>query len=424
MELQGQNLSLKKQGDDVKLLQSELRQLGFTIADKELDSSFFGDSTFKAVQDFQGKQGLKKTGVVDKETAALINKAVDALSEKLKSPPATHKFVGQLFDQKTGAPLPGLKVEAFDLDADKGPKELGSTVADEKGIFIVVYATETNDKGTKERGLRLRILNAKDKEVHQLDLKVEIDEGQVFQVLVPPAEVEPPGLLTDLAKTNNLDLPQSLLAYLAKLGIQTLDDIRNAGGLSKLDGLPVAIDSPAVKALEAHARLTTLSSDLQINSFLIQKGYDSPAVIAKEPRSKFVTSVQEKLGTFEADQLQVMAQAQMQFLSNVLTDFASDFANGFLLDTNEPRIQSLFEARCQCTDCEAALSPLAYLVDLLDYALTHLTNADAPITLRFLTQNFHQPFGELQPPAGRRRSRSGRCGFVSKSCEVFSERDR
>jgi len=304
MKLQDRKLSIKTQGDDVKLLHSELRQLGFTIADKESDSSLFGDSTFKAVQDFQLKQGLKQTGEVDGATAALINKMVDALSPSLQPPP----------------------------------------------------------------------------------------------VLVPTSAVEKPASspLTELGKIIKVDLPQKLLAHLAKLGIQTLDDIRKAGGLTHLDGLPVAVDSPAVKILEAHSRLTTLSSDVQLNSFLIQKGYDSPAAIANVTRSKFVTTVQEKLGAFEADQLQVTAQAQTNFLSNVWTDFASDFANGFSLDIDNPRIQSLFEVRCQCTDCEAALSPLAYLVDLLDYALTHLTNADAPIMLRFLTQTFHQPFGELR----------------------------
>ena len=53
-----------------------------------------------------------------------------------------------------------------------------------------------------------------------------------------------------------------------------------------------------------------------------------------------------------------------------------------------------------CKDCEAAVSPTAYLADLLDYALRVLkiriipTNG-VPITLDFLKGNFHQPFGDL-----------------------------
>ncbi|MGH8528035.1 MAG: hypothetical protein ACREXY_28575, partial [Gammaproteobacteria bacterium] len=41
------------------------------------------------------------------------------------------------------------------------------------------------------------------------------------------------------------------------------------------------------------------------------------------------------------------------------------------------------------------ISPIAYLADLLDYAVDHVRNGGAAFSLPFLTAEFHQPFGEL-----------------------------
>lgn len=78
MKLQGRNLAPNLRGDDVKLLQSELRQLKLKtqIVDQE---GFFGSTTFLAVQEFQSLHGLEATGIVDDRTATLINKEVDEL---------------------------------------------------------------------------------------------------------------------------------------------------------------------------------------------------------------------------------------------------------------------------------------------------------------------------------------------------------
>lgn len=50
---------------------------------------------------------------------------------------------------------------------------------------------------------------------------------------------------------------------------------------------------------------------------------------------------------------------------------------------------------CGCVDCEAAVSPGAYLTTLCDYVLKHVRNNFAKIDLPFLKSRFHQPFAEL-----------------------------
>lgn len=72
MKLQGRNLSIQTKGEDVKLLHSELRQLGHTIPAKEVQETFFGKDTQQVVLKFQKVEGLETTGVVDEKTAERI----------------------------------------------------------------------------------------------------------------------------------------------------------------------------------------------------------------------------------------------------------------------------------------------------------------------------------------------------------------
>ena len=66
------NLSPIHQGKDVALLHSRLIGLGYTIATSEILNELFGQSTYQAVQQFQQREGLRPTGVVDALTAQAI----------------------------------------------------------------------------------------------------------------------------------------------------------------------------------------------------------------------------------------------------------------------------------------------------------------------------------------------------------------
>ncbi|MFN0088301.1 MAG: neuraminidase-like domain-containing protein [Blastocatellia bacterium] len=78
MKLQGRSLEPNMRGEDVKLLQTELRRLRLKtqIVDPE---GFFGSTTFLAVQEFQRNHGLEATGIVEEKTARLINQEVDEI---------------------------------------------------------------------------------------------------------------------------------------------------------------------------------------------------------------------------------------------------------------------------------------------------------------------------------------------------------
>ncbi len=90
---------------------------------------------------------------------------------------------------------------------------------------------------------------------------------------------------------------------------------------------------------------------------------------------------------------------------NAMTDSAPVISGetGSLADPNTyNRVKTLltriYMQKCNCKDSETAVSPLAYLLDLLHYSVQHVTKAGTPrvnIDLNYLTSNLHQKFDEL-----------------------------
>jgi peptidoglycan hydrolase-like protein with peptidoglycan-binding domain len=108
MKLQNRNLNVGLKGSDVKLLQSELAQIGFVIAGDEIADQLFGKSTDNAVRSFQEKRGLKATGVVDEVMAKLINTEVDALQSQPKQDTKPKQDEKPQFEDK---PKPDVKLK-------------------------------------------------------------------------------------------------------------------------------------------------------------------------------------------------------------------------------------------------------------------------------------------------------------------------
>lgn len=65
--------------------------------------------------------------------------------------------------------------------------------------------------------------------------------------------------------------------------------------------------------------------------------------------------------------------------------------------THAQNIKDIFKVKCNCDDCNSAVSPLAYLSALLDYATQNVKRDPGGVDLNttFLEDTFHQPFGEL-----------------------------
>lgn len=223
------------------------------------------------------------------------------------------------------------------------------------------------------------------------------DNGQPATVAATATVQQASPTLQELATTLNQPLPQELIPFLNAHGIHTLADIRTAGGISELQGLPAAAANGVASMLDAQANLSVLSPDVQFNSALIAKGFTSPAAIATTSLKDFVSAVGDQVGDLRAAQAHVMARAQTHFLNNVLTDMRTNAANGYTAPNDLAALSNqVVQNECGCADCASATSPLAYLSDLLTYTQDHLKRYNIKISPQFLTDTFHQPFGDLE----------------------------
>ena len=138
------------QGKDVKLLQDELRQLGYSIEDRE---GLFGRSTSKALKQFQRKHSLEPTGLVDERLASMINDEVEEL-------PTNKQFVvqGHVY-HVDGSALVGGIVRAYDRDL-RNEELLGKATTDVGGYYKITYTAQQFKKVEKNNAdLCIRVYN-------------------------------------------------------------------------------------------------------------------------------------------------------------------------------------------------------------------------------------------------------------------------
>ncbi|MBB3188947.1 neuraminidase-like domain-containing protein [Halomonas cerina] len=321
-----------------------------------------------------------------------------------------HEMVGRLLAEETEEPLSGFTLHAFDLGAGPEPRDLGHEATDGNGLFTLLYfaprrepSEEEEEEGEEGRRLHLHIIARDGTEIAETDLSVPQEQEEVIEVRVAvPEEEEPSPTVSELAEALSMELPEGLQATLIDHGIRTLADIRREGGIGHLEGVDPA--DPAVPVVEAHARLGALSTNTEANTALIDAGYDDVPAVGRATRVNVVDTAREALGDFGAARLPVEARAQKQFLDNVIASYRADRANGLTAPSSDidpdGALAVLFPDTCHCRDCDAAVSPLAYLAELLDYAVTHLKREDGQgdeveVTLEDLTERFHQPFGDL-----------------------------
>ena len=168
-------------------------------------------------------------------------------------------------------------------------------------------------------------------------------------------------------------LTTDLVDRLGTRGIHTLGDLGAAGGIQEATRnlRDLKVGPRLADELDAHVRLSTLPTTAAVNARLIKAGFTSLDRIADAPRDGFVAKVGRRVGGAEkAAALHAVATAQSQFLSNVLTGERVQARPGGAAGTGRA-VDAVSPELCDC-DCRDATSPVAYLADLLDYAIKHL----------------------------------------------------
>src|SRR5262249_41090998 len=154
-------------------------------------------------------------------------------------------------------------------------------------------------------------------------------------------------------------------------GVSTLADLRVAGATSPLARrLGVAADHKGLKTLVAQARLSFLGTDPATNARLIDRGFTNLMSVARAADGAVVDALAPVVGFEEARRMRATAKAQSALTDNGRAQMLAAGANGKVPKATQisSPLNPSDPPACGCDDCAAAVSPLAYLADLIGYA--------------------------------------------------------
>lgn len=187
-------------------------------------------------------------GIVPQELRHRLDEIIDILRRSQATPKVTeqerlaaYQAVGRLVGERSDAGLAGFAVQAHDLDASP-PRDLGRDTSGNRGVFAFTYNAPPGlgDAPGATRRLALYVTDLDGVERYAAEISFPVVQEVALDVRVAvPEEVRPDVPLADLAGTLHIDLPDGLLDDLANRDVHGLADIRRAGGLGLLAGLPV-----------------------------------------------------------------------------------------------------------------------------------------------------------------------------------------
>jgi Tc toxin complex TcA C-terminal TcB-binding domain len=305
------------------------------------------------------------------------------LRERAHVDEAGAAFAGRIVDATTGAGRVDLRVRATQVSGD-GSTRIDETRSDSDGRFSLSLARLEPARG---RWLRLAIADRTGRLLAEEDVPVGVEE--VVAIAVPGDDRGPD--IDAAAKAARVKITPVLAAWLRKRRLKTLEDVRRAGGIARARNLPVKPGSAVVTMLDGLAALGTLPGDLEAKAKLVRRGYADIVTIARTPEPTFLAALGDDLDEEQAGEIHRAADVQAGLLANVLTQARLGIAGSSI----QRRVDAAVPRACGCPDCLNALSPMAYLADLLDYAVRHLLENQAPLTLTRLAERFRQPFATL-----------------------------
>ena len=142
-----------------------------------------------------------------------------------------------------------------------------------------------------------------------------------------------------------------------------------------------------------------LSSDAAVRRKLIDSGLTGLSAIARMDEDAFARKVQGSIAQEDARALHRKAVVDRAVATNALMAQRTAGLGERVSDAgNQVHVFIPPLILCQCEECSSAVSPLAYLADLMAYLKDNVVNtarAGREIDWRFLEAQFRQPFGKL-----------------------------
>ncbi|WP_440453269.1 ribosomal protein L7/L12 [Psychrobacter sp. ASPA161_9] len=304
-----------------------------------------------------------------------------------------HEVKGVLIDAASAEPLVGFLINAKSSDEDSSLNLQGS-ITNGQGEFILTYALPP-ETTLSNLSLVLNIETSNGDKLDKQEVSLPVDQKEAITIKITvPVPIEPGEALQLTALP--ITFSNDLTTFLKKNNLTNIAELRKLGNLETVKGLPETLRaSDEVKQLQAQVDLSLLSTDLEPaeqikqNQLLIDKGFASFSAIADMPVEQFVSVIGNDSIVSPAIQ-----HAQARYLDFQLANAYLDIKTGGT--NNSEELQQDSALSCQCEDCVSALSPGAYLTDLIGYVTSNVTQASGTaITLDFLVDNFHQPLSKL-----------------------------
>lgn len=311
-----------------------------------------------------------------------------------------HQLKGKVLDKINGRPIIGYEVSVFSAQSEN--TRIQTTQTDNRGGFTIDYITASKKPGT-DQDLLLKVFGPDDIVLIQNEIKKgQIKALEITISLPEPEKPQLPGeenLLSVFNQEVDGAFTNELINKLETMEVKNLKAFRKLAAKEGLENLSNEFGEKTIAKLKAYADLSVINNDLNVSKKLIANGYTSPLHIASVPVHKFVTNTQKELGSTRAMQLANASHATVSYLDSAMMDIRLEFDR--IKDIKEiPEIKEdildiIPKPTCNC-GCNHALSPNAYLADLLDYITTHLDlNGTEQLTLEFLHERFHQPFDQF-----------------------------
>lgn len=322
------------------------------------------------------------------------------------TPYETVVLSSQLIDVNSGDPIKGGRVKATILVDGQPILDLGERVTGGRGHFTFAaaitpdIAVKTNDP---ESAVAIEVTlfyedgdNVQSKVVHVFterpDFSTVVIEIEPLVVAKESQDID--GLCQELGHLINPELD----GFLASNNLRSLRDVRAFGNLD-----PKSFTADGAKAdalwLGKHARFEMISKKAATREKVIEKGYSNFRDVSTVSKGTFVSDFKKDDDSDGSDiemaAFHRMAGAQKHVLNNILTIARLESRVKLNSDHYQDVLGNGHEPYCNCQDCEAAVSPLAYLADLLKYTTEHIKKDGDFITIDQLEELFYQPFGDL-----------------------------
>ncbi len=212
-------------------------------------------------------------------------------------------------------------------------------------------------------------------------------------------------------------------SFIINLGVEweppTLRNIRNIGGFqntSSFEAQNIGLQN-LLKVLDKQAFLEGMNveNDLAIHVAPKSESLDLER-LSSLPRSKSVSLIKQEdnYNDFRAYIENARITSGINFAASFIAGELSNGAMGFnKTNSSSPAgtstnpdtrtqihtlLNQIYEEHCACKDCETAISPLAYLLDLLNYTVNYVEQGSSPSTalnLSLIEDRFHQQYDRL-----------------------------